>query len=198
MQMILKLKDMAIVSSGATFRARVEVSASGNVRVIQMKDLGADNLVYLAQAIQVKYERPKANQLLQAGDLIFRSRGQAHTAALLCEEVADAILAAPLFRVRPNLKKVLPEYLLWWINQNSSQCYFASQAKGTAVQMVSKQSLDNLEVKLPSIDQQHKIVEFFKLSIEEQRLLEKIKEHKVRYAQGVLMQMASKARIGRK
>ena len=191
--MILQLKNIAAVSSGVTFRSRIEASTSGNVRVIQMKDLGEDNLVHLDQTICVNLPKPKPNQLTQIGDIIFRSRGQTNTAAILNEEIQNAIIAAPLLRVRPNKKKVASKYLLWWINQPSSQNYLASQSRGTMVKMVSKQDLEDLEVNLPPLDQQYKIAEFFSLSIKEQYLLEEIKNCKALYTQGILIQMASRS-----
>ena len=193
-EMILKLKDIATVSSGVTFRSRIEASKDGNVRVIQMKDLGDDNFVHLDESIHIDLTKPKPNQLAKLGDIIFRSRGQTNTAALLNKDAESTIVAAPLFRVRPNTKNVVPEFLLWWINQPSSQAYLASRSKGTMVKMVSKQGLEDLEVTLPSLEQQKKVAEFFSLSMREQQLLEEIKNRKAIYTQGILMQMASESR----
>ena len=125
--MLAKLKDLATISSGATFRARIEASQAGSVQLIQMKDLGADNLVHLAKCIRIEHPKPKPSQLAERGDIIFRSRGQAHTAALLNQAAASVIVAAPLFRIRADQAKVQPEFLLWWLNQASAQAYFASQ-----------------------------------------------------------------------
>ncbi len=194
LEMILKLKDIATVSSGVTFRSRIEATKDGNVRVIQMKDLGDDNFVHLSESIHIDHTKPKSNQLAKLGDIIFRSRGQTNTAALLNEEVESTIVAAPLFRVRPDIKKVVPEFLLWWINQPSSQSYLASISKGTMVKMVSKHGLEDLEVNPPSLEQQKKVVEIFSLSMREQQLLEEIKNRKAIYTQGILMQMASESR----
>ena len=162
--MISKLKKIAKVSFGATFRSRVETSPSGNMRLIQMKDLGGDNLVHLHKTVRVNLSKPKSGQLVRAGDIIFRSRGQTNTAALLNEKAEGVVLAAPLFRVRVNAKKVIPEYLLWWINQASSQNYLRSQAEGTMIKMISKQSLENLVVELPALEQQAAIAKLFSLS----------------------------------
>ena len=63
------------------------------------------------------------------------------------------------------------------------------------VKMVSKQGLEDLEVSLPSLEQQNKIADFFSLSVREQRLLEDIKNRKAIYAQGILMQMASESHL---
>ena len=140
--------------------------------------------------LSLRFNTPKS-QLAKLGDIIFRSRGQTNTAALLNEDTKNTIVAAPLFRVRPDIKKVVSEFLLWWINQPSSQSYLASRSKGTMVKMVSKQGLENLEINLPSLERQAKIAEFFSLSVREQQLLEAIKNHKAIYAQGILMQMTS-------
>lgn len=193
--MILKLKDMAAVSSGATFRSRIKASVNGKLRIIQMKDLGDDNFVHLEESMQIEYAQPKPNQLIKLGDIIFRSRGRINTAALLREDAEHTIVAAPLFRVRSDTKKVVPKFLLWWINQRSSQAYFSSRSKGTMVKMVNKQCLEDLEVNLPSLEEQSKIADFFSLSMREQHLLEEIKNRKAIYAQGILIQMVSEARL---
>ena len=193
-EMILKLKDIATVSSGVTFRSRIEPSKDGGVRLIQMKDLGDDNFVHLSDSIRIAHTKPKPNQLAKLGDIIFRSRGQTNTAALLQVDAEDTIVAAPLFRVQADTQKVVPEFLLWWINQPSSQAYLTSRSKGTMVKMVSKHGLEDLEVDLPSLEQQKKIAAFFSLSTREQQLLEELKNRKAIYTQGILMQMASESR----
>ena len=192
--MNLKLQNIATVSSGITLRSRIKASTNGNVWVIQMKDLGRDNLVHLSESTRIDHSKPKHNQLARSGDIIFRSRGQTNTAALLNKDVKDTIVAAPLFRVRSNPQKVIPEFLLWWINQPRSQGHFASRSKGTMIKMVSKQDLEDLEINLPSLTQQAKIVEFFNLSMCEQQLLEEIKNRKATYNQEILMQMVSESR----
>ena len=189
--MLAKLKDLATISSGATFRARIEASQAGSVRLIQMKDLGADNLVHLASCIRIEHPKPKPSQLAERGDIIFRSRGQAHTAALLNQAAASAIVAAPLFRIRADQARIQPEFLLWWLNQASAQAYFASRARGTMVQMISKQVLEELAVPLPALKQQARIANLFRLATREQQILENIKQSRALYTQGILMEMTS-------
>ena len=60
--MIRKLKDISEISTGVTFRARLEQAADGNVSVIQMKDLGDDNTVRLTDLTKSKIESPKQRQ----------------------------------------------------------------------------------------------------------------------------------------
>lgn len=189
--MKVRLKDVATVFMGATFRSRCEPSSTGNVQLIQMKDLKGDNFVHLDSAIRVDFIKPRGNHLAQVNDIIFRSRGQVHTAALIAENVKDAIVAAPLFRIRVDSKVILPEYLLWWINQPSTQRALGRNLQGSAVMMIDKKALEYLEVIVPPLEQQRKIATLFSLSNREQRLLENIKELRAKYTQGILMQAVS-------
>ena len=190
---MVELRNIATVVIGTPFRSRIEPSDSGNTRLIQIKDLGNDNLVRLSGAVRVNLSvRP--SQLAQVGDIIFRSRGTASTAVLLNSKVKDTIVSAPLFRIRANPKRVQPEYLLWWINQPSSQAYFNSRSEGTRLKMVSKEVLKSLEVDLPPLEEQSKIAKLFKLSMREQNLLEKIKKRRALCIQRILMRLASESR----
>ena len=189
--MRLKLKHIAAVSYGISFRSRVETASHGNVRLIQMKDLGDNNLVNFSSTVYVYLPNPKDYQLVRCGDILFRSRGQRTTAALLDRDSERTVVAAPLLRVRPDISRVIPEYLLWYINQPVSQTYLASRSEGTVVSMISKKELEKLEVRLPSIERQRAIIRFFKLAEREQLLLNEIKKKKALYAQGILMRIAS-------
>ncbi len=188
--MFSSLKDIATVSSGVSFRSRIESSAHGSMRVVQMKDLSGDSVIHLNRAIRIHHMKVGMNQFAQFGDIVFCSRRRTYTAAIIGESVKDVIVAAPLFLVRPDRKKVLPEYLLWWMSQPDTRNYFASQSETKSVQMIKKQTLEQLEVKLPDLGKQYKISEIFKLSLKEQNFLEEIKRYKGLYIQKLLMQIA--------
>ena len=189
--MRLKLKYIATVSYGVTFRSRVKTTTDGNVRLIQMKDLGDNNLVNLSSTVYVYLPNPKDYQFVRCGDILFRSRGQRTTAALLDRDSERTVVAAPLLRIRSDISRVIPEYLLWYINQPISQVYLTSRSEGTVVNMISKKELEKLEVRLPSIERQRAIIRFFKLAEREQFLLNEIKKKKSVYAREILMRIAS-------
>ena len=156
-----------------------------------MSDLGDDNLVNLKNCMQIDLVRLNPDQFVERGDLVFRSRGQTTTAALLDNETENTIVAAPLFRIRPKPEKVVPKFLHWWINQPFSQAHFRNRSMGTMLKMVRMRDLEELEVTYPSLEQQQKIIEFLSLSMEEQRILEEIKYRKSKIARGIVMKMVS-------
>ena len=56
--------------------------------------------------------------------------------------------------------------------------------------MISKQAIEDLEVYLPTLEQQKNIVELAKLSAQEQTILVTLSEKRDQYISTVLMQLA--------
>ena len=189
--MRVKLKKMATVQMGYTFRSRLEASEGGGVAVIQMKDLLDDNTVGCDDLVRISMEAMKDHHLVQRGDLVFRSRGSLTTAAVLLEDPGKAVVAAPLLRIRVTKPdKILPEYLNWYISQRDAQIFLTSRAKGTVQKMISKQSIEDLKVVLPSLEKQKAIIELASLSAREQALLHTLADKREQYISTVLMQFA--------
>jgi restriction endonuclease S subunit len=186
-----KIKKLATVQMGYSFRSRMEASETGDVRVIQMKDLLYDNTVGCDGLVKIDMDSVKEHHLAQRNDLVFRSRGQVTTAAVLLEDPGKAVVAAPLLRIRVTKPdKVLPEYLNWYISQRDAQIFLTSRAKGTVQKMISKQAIEDMEVALPSLEKQKRIVELATLSAREQTLLHALADKREQYISTVLMQHA--------
>ena len=188
--MKIELKKIVTIQSGFSFRTRLESMETGSVAVIQMKDLTDSNQVCCDDLVKVDMDTPKIHHLVRPGDLIFRSRGLTSTSALLVKDPGVAVLAAPLLRIRITNNSILPEYLNWYISQPPAQSYFASCAEGTALKMISKQSLENLEVFVPSITRQRLVIEMAALAAEEQRILKSLAEKRIQYISSTLLQLA--------
>jgi len=189
--MRVKIKNIATVQMGYSFRSRLEASMSGDVAVIQMKDLLNDNTVSCDGLVKIDMEAVKEHHLAQKGDLVFRSRGHVTTAAVLLEDPGKAVVAAPLLRIRVTKPdKVLPEYLNWYISQRDAQIFLTSRAKGTVQKMISKQAVEDLEVTLPSLEKQKNIVELASLIAREQTLLHTLADKREQYISTILMQFA--------
>ena len=184
------MKKIATVQTGYSFRSRLESINTGAIAVIQMKDLTSTNRVCCDELVRLDMEIPKIHHLVKPGDLIFRSRGLTANSALLADDPGAAVLAAPLLRIRVTSNRILPEYLNWFISQLPAQSYFASCAEGTALKMISKQSLENLDVFVPSVARQRLIVEVTTLVEEEQRIMKVLAEKRSQYISTTLMRLA--------
>lgn len=188
------LKNISDIQVGMTFRSRLEPARNGNLAVIQLKDIRDGGRIDSADIVKILSPAPKASQLVQAGDIAFRSRGSNHAAAIFEHDIGNAVLASPMIRLRVTNKNILPEYICWYVNQPSSQSFLTSRAKGTLVKMISKQAVEQLEIEIPPLDVQQKIVGLHRLSQKEQTLLERLQIKKAELVQGILMQVASGSR----
>ncbi len=190
--MKVKLKNLTSVQTGYSFRSRLEVIGSGETAVIQMKDLLEDNTVDRSNLVKIDMENVKDHHLAKKGDLIFRSRGLQNTSAILLNDPGNAVVAAPLLRIRITRRDIIiPEYLNWYISQRDAQAFFNSRAKGTVQKMISKQAIEELEVSLPSLEKQKSILEITSLSEKEQTLLKEIATKREQYISTILMQLAT-------
>jgi restriction endonuclease S subunit len=185
-----KLWEIASIQMGYSFRSRLESIDSGGVAAIQMKDLTDANRVNCHGLMRVDRENIKEHHLARTGDLIFRSRGQVMTSAILADDPGEAVVAAPLLRIRVNGAIVIPEYLNWFISQAPAQAFLISCAEGTAQKMISKQALEDLEVFIPSFEQQKMIIELAALAEEEKYLMENIMLKREKYLTRTLLNMA--------
>lgn len=185
------IKDIATVQMGYSFRSRLEASENGNIAVIQMKDLLDDNSVDCSELIKVDMHALKEQHFARKGDLVFRSRGQVNTSAVILDNPEKAIIAAPLLRIRITYpENVLPEYLNWYIGQADAQRYLTSVQAGTSVNMIRSKQLEEMPVHLPSLKMQKRIVELAALSTSEQMILSALAEKRGRYISTLLMQLA--------
>ncbi len=185
------IKNIANVQVGYSFRSRLEASKGGAVAVIQMKDLLDNNTVGCDELIRIDMDKVKDHHLVRKGDLVFRSRGLVSNAAILLENPGMAVVAAPLLRIRVTKPdRVLPEYLNWYLGQREAQVFLTSRAIGTAQKMISKEVLENLEVLLPSLEKQKKIVELVSLSAREQTLLSGLADKRKQYISMVVTRFA--------
>lgn len=191
-----KLKDIADVVLGQSFRNRLERDEDENIAVVQMKDLTAENRINITALVRVYLKKINKRQLIKKNDIIFRARGLTNTAAHIDQNIGQAVVAAPLLRIRISDKNVLAEYLVWWINQPKSQVYLASHAEGTAQKKISVQVLKELCVEVPSVEKQKQIVGLANLAREEQKLLCELANKRTKYMEGILMQVASESQLG--
>lgn len=174
---------------GYPFRSRLEHDPAGDVMVVQMRDIDDGSFLHTEDAVKVSLPDIKESHLLKAGDLLFRSRGRSYTVAQVDNGVGNAVLAAPMLLIRP--RSALPAYLHWFINLPRTQAVLSAMATGTAVQMISKDALITLQMPLPSMEQQLKIVELAALAEREQVLMANVANQRRQLVEGVLTQYAT-------
>ena len=184
------LKNIADIRTGYSFRAKLEPDSEGNILVVQLKELSDKNTIDISTAVKINMQDVSDNYLLQKDDLVFRSRGMDSTAAIMDITANNVILSAPFQRIRlRDTLKIIPEYLLWYINSKDAQTYFSANKTGTSVSMISTAVLADLPVVIPSLEIQKKIIEINILSVKEIELQEKLIRKKRLLTETVLLKI---------
>ena len=188
--MIVGLKEIAEIQMGYSFRSKLLGQQDSNVAVIQMKDLTEANTVDTSSLIKIYLDKSDERHLIKKSDLVFRSRGQNSTAAIMDKELQNVVLAAPLLKIRINTKVILPEYLLWVVNNPESQCWFSKRREGTHGGMINKKVLEEFEVLIPTLETQKDLLEISNLMMDEEQIMDRLSVLRKHYNSHLLLTIA--------
>lgn len=169
----MKLTSFATVSPGYSARSRLNSTGGDGLLAVQLGDVPANgDEIEPAGLKRVALTDVPSKYLVAPGDVVFRSRGEATTAAVVGDEFQEpALVLLPLLILRPDQKRVDSAYLAWTINQPSAQLQLQQEAQGGGMRMVSKSAVDDLDLPLPDLKTQRLVVEAARLA-QKQRELE--------------------------
>lgn len=170
-----RLKDIANIRAGYQFRGKVTPDEAGTVRVIQIKDVDATCQIQIHDLISVNIARPEPH-LLQAGDVLFLSRGPRQYAVVLADLPGDTIATSYFFVLRLTTDMVTPAYLAWHLNQPEFQEALKPVVRGTHMPLVSRSDFEVATVEIPPLEIQDRIVKLNDLLNQDRRLSQELYE----------------------
>ena len=188
----MQLGELCDIHSGYTARGRLEPMPEGGIPAIQMRGAVGPHGDITDGSLQ-RYDLLDLpdRYLVRGGEVIFRSRGEPNTAAVVSAALGEpAAVIVPLLIMRPDQTRVLPEYLAWAINQPDAQRKLGSGAQGTSLRMIPKAVLERLEIPLPDLENQHRIATFAALSRREGGLLRELADRREQFNSLILSERA--------
>lgn len=168
----MRLAQLSDIRSGYTARGRLDPLRDGGVPALQLRDIATSG-----EAPGPDFQRYDLGQLpdryfVRGGEVVFRSRGEPNTAAAIPDPLPEPVaVIVPLVILRPDRRRVLPDYLAWAINQPDAQRRLGAEAQGTSLRMIPMAVLENLEIAVPDLPTQRRIVELDTLVRREAQLL---------------------------
>ncbi len=133
-----------------------------------------------------------AKHILQQGDVLFAAKGVKNFAALYEENNFPAVASTSFFVIRLTKKEVLPEYLTWFLNHPNTQLFLKGNAHGTAMVSISKSVLEDIELSIPSIEMQNRILKIAACRKQELTLKKQMEDLQEKYLQSVLIKSTQK------
>ena len=188
--MKFELREIAEIQMGYSYRTKLINRKLGNISVVQMKDLTDTGAIDTGNLVRTIHNKPDPRSFLLKNDIVFRSRGQNNSAAMIADNIRDTVLAAPLFRIRIKRDSIIPGYVFWFINLPQTQAWLSSRREGSRGGMISKKSLEELEINIPSMETQTKILEFTYLQNKAEAITKKLLALKKNYYSNLLLNAA--------
>jgi len=184
------LKEIADIRMGLTVRGKgsSKVTSEEGLHLLRISDLSEEGKVEIESPhrIQPGAAALERHQVLP-GDVILANRGTRMTAALVPEGL-EAIVSNQLFLIRLRNNRVLPRYVHWFLNLDRTQAVLRANARGSYVPTLSISVVGELEMPLPTLDQQKRIVAVAQLASREQFLLARIAELRRQFTDATLFQ----------
>lgn len=169
-EFILKLADIATVSSGHPFRGKIPEKLGSGIYAIQMKDVSPEDGVCWDSVIETELTGKKQPDWLAPGDILFVARGSYNYAALIEEMEKQAICAPHFYILHVNDSSLLPAFLVWQLNQRPLQNYFDSVAEGSLTKSIRRSILEHTEIIVPTIEKQNQILGLYRTIMREKKL----------------------------
>jgi restriction endonuclease S subunit len=167
----MKLSQLANIASGTNQKRHPQ----GTIYYLQARDFVEDDLLdeYLKPSI-LGYPKLESHYLSKGNVLVLAKGHHGFNAFVYNKEKAPAV-ASSIFLVLKEIDyKVLPEYLMWYINLESTQQRLINSGRGSALPAINKKILAELEVPVPEFQIQKDVVALSKLKVKESELIKQL------------------------
>ncbi len=137
-----RLNELVEIRTGYTFRSAIDSFASGDVEVIQAKDLGGEFAFTSRPKIAFPGDR---KHLLQPGDVLVSARGYAK-AIVYRNSDTKAVASSSILVLRPMNNNVNPEFIAMFFNSMPGVRAVFGLSSGAAVQSITKESIGKIQI----------------------------------------------------
>ncbi len=130
--------------------------------------------------------------LLEPGDIVIPARGE-HYQAVSFALPEPTLASSQLLTLRVTSDTVLPGYLCWALNQPGPQHTLRNESRGSNIPLLTRQSLGAVQVPLPPLATQQKIIELQQLWEQEQQLTQQLLDNRETLLKGMFQQLLRQA-----
>ncbi len=172
------------------FRGKSVTKKIGNgvIGVINISNIGEYEIDYENLDMIDEDERKVSNYILQDGDVLLPGRGTAIRTSVFHEQSFPCIAHSNIIIIRPDEKKLNGIYLKVFLDSPLGNKLISSAQQGTSIMNISYKDLAALEIPVPPMDEQKKVVEEYKKELK--KYMNTVSEAEKRW-QGVLAKLQS-------
>ncbi len=173
----IKLKDCCLFISDGDHQAPPKSKAG--VPFITISNITVDNQLDFSSAMYVPreyYESISEKSKAQMNDVLYSVVGSFGKPVLIKDDL-EFVFQRHIAILRPNTDKIIPEYLYYTMLSPNFYAIADFLAIGAAQRTLTLESLRNIEIELPTIEEQKRIVEAVKLIDEKIHVNQKINDY---------------------
>lgn len=153
------LSDLASIRTAVVIRGQaLQENANGNVRALAIRDLVASKPLHWQELPKVLVEERYLSHCLKPGDVVLPSRGDYYKAWMF-KTADEPIFPVGQLNVITPYSELDAQYLVWYLNQRSTQTQMGKMLTGTSIKALTKTALMTLEVEVPPLAVQKHIAE---------------------------------------
>ena len=175
--MNIKLSEITQIISGFSFRSAMKTVEQGTHFVVQAHDIYINNQTIDVHKLDIiTFNSKSKDPLLKDGDILLSARGtetNGFKAAIYFGKEFTVVASSSLYILRLKDSRIIPEYLLYYINSSRGQKTLRNIMMGSTVKTISKKDLLELSIPIPPIEKQKIIVDTMTNMIRQKILLKK-------------------------
>ncbi|MET7255036.1 restriction endonuclease subunit S [Dyadobacter fermentans] len=164
------LGDIANIQTGILSRPE----ATGDYAYLQAKHFDENGKLQSVLKPELKGSRALKKHLLDPGNILFAAKGSKNFATCFEEDYPPAVASTSFFVIRLNTDAVLPKFLTWFLNSRKTQRFLKANATATSIASISKSVLEDLEIPVPTIEEQQLILQITDLQNQQKKLRHQI------------------------
>lgn len=189
------LSDVADISAGYPLRGSVDELDSGEVAIVQMRNVDADSGVNWDEVQRVALPSKRLPAFLAAGDIIFTTRGVRNFALALDSVEGEAVCSPHFFVIRVvDANMIMPAFLAWQINQRPAQECFQREATGSHILNIRREVIENLPLAIPPLATQRAIVALAKAASDERATLTRLIDNRNQQLEAIALGLVTTER----
>lgn len=174
----MKLKQIATINAGYPFRGKIPEVPGSAVVAVQMKDVSLTEGIRWSDCLETELTGKREPDYLTTGDILVAARGSHNYAVQVDQALAtigkQAVAAPHFFVISLKKKDILPEFLVWLLNQTPAQRYFEQNAEGTLTKSIRRSVLEEAPIVVPPLTKQRAIISMAATLRDEHKLIQKL------------------------
>ncbi len=171
----MNLNQIASISSGINERRNPQ----GSIYYLGGSDFIATHQLEPLLKPSIMPSSKLEKHFLNKGDVLILSKGHHGFTAHCYQAIKQPAVASSIFMVLHHIKPiVLPEYIAWYINLDTTQRTLINYSRGSALPAINKKILSDLAIEIPDLKTQESIVALDHFKKKESKIINQLDQLK--------------------